>query len=70
MEPDPRPLQEMLAETLKARAVFGVYAHWNVLAHAIVETMRGRSYGRSLNYLHEMTLDKYGSRVSFPLERY
>jgi hypothetical protein len=66
MEPKPDLLRDMLAERIKSNKVVSVRAHWNVLAHAFLEEICCRNQKRSLNYVCEQILDRYGSRTAFP----
>ncbi len=69
IDPEPDYLREMLSERLKLRGIIGVRARWNVLAHALTESLRapcgcGR---RSINYVYESLLDIHGGGIAFPL---
>jgi hypothetical protein len=56
----------VIADGIESDRVYPIAARWNILAHAIVESLSTRTGGRSLNYICEQLLDKYGDRVVFP----
>jgi hypothetical protein len=65
----PEYLQETLADSIRSKNVFAIRAHWNILAHAFMQIVNQVVLRRSLNYLHEEMLDRYGGNVSFPIDR-
>jgi hypothetical protein len=68
VQPDPYVLREMIADGIKSNNVLGVSARWNVLAHAYMRRLFGECARRSLYYVHEQILDKYGrDDVVFPI---
>jgi hypothetical protein len=67
IEPQPRPLREMIADGVESNRVFDVPAYWNILAHVFTEAASGRVDRRSLNYVCEQILDRHGDRVVFPM---
>jgi hypothetical protein len=69
IEPQPEPLCEMLADRLKSNRVIGVRAYWNVLSHVCLLAVRGEIGKRSINWVCEDILDRYGSHVIFPVGR-
>jgi hypothetical protein len=67
LDPQPRPLCEMLAERLKSNRVIGIRSHWNVLSHAFLLSARGQVGNRSINWVCEDILDRLGGDIFFPL---
>jgi hypothetical protein len=67
IDPKPDYLRDMLSERLKSKAVVAVPARWNVLAHAIMQSLRNPNRRKSLNYVSEYLLDTYGGGLAFPL---
>jgi hypothetical protein len=65
----PEYLQETLADSVRSKNVFPIRAHWNVLAHAFMRMVNEPALRKSLNYLHEQILDRYGGNIAFPLGR-
>ena len=66
IQPEPDALSAMIADALKSNAVIPISAHWNVLAHAIMQSAAGRSHQKSLHYICQQLLDKHGDKVAFP----
>lgn len=66
VDPAPERFEMRFADTLKSKDVVGVCAFWNLFAHALIETIEGRNYGKSLDYLCKETFDRCGSAIVFP----
>lgn len=69
MDLAPEYLQETLADSIRSKNVFPIRAHWNVLAHAFMRMLNEPAPRRSLNYVHEQVLDRYGGNIAFPVGR-
>jgi hypothetical protein len=69
IQPAPDAMCAIIADTLRSRNVFPIRGYWNVLAHAFIRKLSGRDCRRSLNYVCEQTLDRYGHDLAFPLNR-
>jgi hypothetical protein len=67
MSPYPAELAEVIAHGIDSNRVYSIPARWNVLAHAMVESLSGRRIGKSLNYFCERLLDSHGhDKMAFP----
>jgi len=69
IDPQPESVREMVKDVIRSKNVYGVRAYWNVLAHVLMEVLRGRCLQKSINYLCEKILDEHGSRIAFPITR-
>jgi len=68
MSPYPAELADVIAHGIDSNRVYPIPTRWNVLAHAMVESLSGRRIGKSLNYFCEQLLDRYGhDKMAFPL---
>jgi hypothetical protein len=68
MSPYPAELSDVIAHGIDSNRVYPIPTRWNVLAHAMVESLSGRRIGKSLNYSCEQLLDRYGhDKMAFPL---
>ena len=67
LDPQPGRLCEMLAERLKSNRVIGIPAYWNVLSHVLLLAARGQIESKSINWVCEDILDRFGSDIFFPL---
>lgn len=67
IEPKPFHLRDTIADSICSNQVFGVARYWNIVAHAFLRLACGRGGERSLNYVCEQILDRYGDRVIFPM---
>jgi hypothetical protein len=61
IDPYPEYLEDKLAGALSRAHVVGVRARWNVLSYALIKKITDQ-IPRSLNYIHEEALDRYGDR--------
>jgi hypothetical protein len=66
IQPQPDALSAMIADALKSNAVIPISTHWNVLAHAIMRSASGHNRQKSLYYICQQLLDRYGDKVAFP----
>jgi hypothetical protein len=62
-------LKDLIADGLKSRNVLRIRAYWNVLSHAYMIANRIQMGRRSLSYVYNQILDKFGSDAVFPLSR-
>jgi len=62
-------LRDLIADGLKSRNVFRICAYWNVLSHAYMIANRIQRGRKSLSYIYNQILDKFGSGAVFPLCR-
>ncbi|MGO9995804.1 MAG: hypothetical protein ACLPTF_25280 [Steroidobacteraceae bacterium] len=69
VDPAPECLQETLADAIRSRNVFPIRAYWNVLAHVFMGMVHEPISRKSLSYLHQRILDRYGGGISLPLAR-
>lgn len=67
IDPAPEYLQETLADAIRSNQVFPVRAYWNVLANVFMRMANEPMPLKSLSYLHEQILDRFGSGFMFPL---
>jgi hypothetical protein len=58
--PHPSELAGLLGEELRSDRVHALPVFWNVLAWAFEQVIAGRMDAGSLDYIHDMTLNKHG----------
>jgi hypothetical protein len=69
IQPSPDALCEMIADNIQSKSVFPVRTYWNVLAHAFTTVLFDSNSRKSLNYIYDQTLGKFGCKFAFPLDK-
>jgi hypothetical protein len=66
IQPQPGALSSMIADRFGSKTVFPISAYWNVLSHAMMLTALGQGRGKSLDYICQYLLDKFGDKIALP----
>jgi len=68
IDPYPDHVCGLVENASRSVRAIGVPAYWNVLAHAMVRMMRWQNADRSLDYVSQRLIDRFGGPVSFPID--
>jgi hypothetical protein len=67
IDPFPDSIRDMIADGIESDSVFAVPARWNILSHVFIDFLSGNIGRRSINYVCEQILDRYGDKIVFPI---